>query len=74
MRTLAATLIAAVLACASLSPAAAQTGGAAGAAGAGSAGDNVARARAIFKELIEINTTDSVGNNTQAAEAMAARL
>ena len=32
------------------------------------------RARAIFKELIEINTTDSVGNNTKAAEAMAARL
>src|SRR5262245_28480431 len=31
-------------------------------------------ARAIYKELIEINTTDSVGNCTQAAEAMAARL
>lgn len=31
-------------------------------------------AREIFQELIEINTTDSVGNNTQAAEAMAARL
>jgi acetylornithine deacetylase/succinyl-diaminopimelate desuccinylase-like protein len=30
--------------------------------------------RDIFKELIEINTTDSVGNNTQAAEAMAKRL
>ena len=30
--------------------------------------------REIFKELIEINTTDSIGNNTQAAEAMAARL
>jgi acetylornithine deacetylase/succinyl-diaminopimelate desuccinylase-like protein len=28
----------------------------------------------IFKELIEINTTDSVGNNTLAAEAMAKRL
>src|SRR5882672_9063960 len=28
----------------------------------------------IFKELIEINTTHSVGNTTQAAEAMAARL
>jgi len=28
----------------------------------------------IFKELIEINTTDSVGNVTTAAEAMAARL
>ncbi len=35
---------------------------------------NDARARAIFKELIEINTTDSVGNVTKAAEAMAARL
>lgn len=30
--------------------------------------------RDIFKELIEINTTDSVGNNTRAAEAMARRL
>ena len=31
-------------------------------------------ARDIFKELIEINTTDSVGNNTTAAEAVARRL
>jgi acetylornithine deacetylase/succinyl-diaminopimelate desuccinylase-like protein len=31
-------------------------------------------ARAILKQLIEINTTDSVGNVTQAAEAMAQRL
>ena len=31
-------------------------------------------ARAIFKELIEINTTDSIGNVTTAAEAMAKRL
>jgi acetylornithine deacetylase/succinyl-diaminopimelate desuccinylase-like protein len=30
--------------------------------------------RDIFKELVEINTTHSVGNTTQAAEAMAARL
>lgn len=30
--------------------------------------------REIFKELIEINTTHSSGNTTQAAEAMAARL
>lgn len=30
--------------------------------------------REIFQQLIEINTTDSVGNNTTAAEAMAARL
>jgi acetylornithine deacetylase/succinyl-diaminopimelate desuccinylase-like protein len=31
-------------------------------------------ARAIFKQLIEINTTESVGNVTNAAEAMATRL
>jgi acetylornithine deacetylase/succinyl-diaminopimelate desuccinylase-like protein len=31
-------------------------------------------ARDVFEELIEINTTDSVGNTTKAAEAMAARL
>jgi acetylornithine deacetylase/succinyl-diaminopimelate desuccinylase-like protein len=31
-------------------------------------------AREIFKQLIEINTTDSVGNVTTAAEAMASRL
>ena len=31
-------------------------------------------ARAIFRQLIEINTTDSIGNVTTAAEAMAARL
>src|SRR5271169_3750233 len=30
--------------------------------------------REIFKQLIEINTTDSVGNNTTAAQAMAKRL
>src|SRR4051794_18293548 len=30
-------------------------------------------AREIFKELIEIDTTDSAGDNTRAAEAMAAR-
>ena len=28
----------------------------------------------VFKELIEINTTNSVGSTTRAAEAMAARL
>src|SRR2546428_7459185 len=33
-----------------------------------------ALAREIFKQLIEINTTDSVGNVTSAAEAMAKRL
>jgi acetylornithine deacetylase/succinyl-diaminopimelate desuccinylase-like protein len=32
------------------------------------------RAREIFKELIEINTTDSVGSVTKAAEAVATRL
>ncbi|MGD8320005.1 MAG: M20/M25/M40 family metallo-hydrolase [Gemmatimonadota bacterium] len=31
-------------------------------------------ARSIFKELIEINTTNSVGDNTEAARAMAKRL
>ena len=30
--------------------------------------------REIYQELVEINTTDSVGDNTQAARAMAARL
>ena len=30
--------------------------------------------REIYKELVEINTTDSVGDNTAAARAMAARL
>ena len=30
--------------------------------------------REIYQELVEINTTDSVGDNTRAAEAMAARL
>ena len=30
--------------------------------------------RAIYKELVEINTTDSVGDNTRAAEAMAGHL
>src|SRR5436190_1882244 len=33
-----------------------------------------ARALEIFRELIEINTTDSVGSTTKAAEAMAAHL
>ena len=31
-------------------------------------------ARDILRELVEINTTDSVGDNTKAAEAVAARL
>jgi len=37
-------------------------------------GVNDARAREIFKELIDINTTDSVGNVSTAAQAVAARL
>ena len=37
-------------------------------------GVNDARAREIFKELIEINTTDSIGSVTKAADAVAARL
>jgi acetylornithine deacetylase/succinyl-diaminopimelate desuccinylase-like protein len=32
-----------------------------------------ARAKEIFKQLVEINTTHSVGDTTEAAEAMAAR-
>src|SRR5687767_2646419 len=32
------------------------------------------RAREIFQQLIEINTTDSVGDTTVAAKAMAERL
>ncbi len=38
-------------------------------------GPNDARARAIYKELVEINTTDTpVGDVTKAADAVAARL
>src|SRR5437762_170033 len=38
-------------------------------------GPNDVRAREIYKELVEINTTDTpAGNVTKAAEAMAARL
>ena len=45
------------------------------AASAATLDDSAARlSREIFKELIEINTTDSVGNTTTAAEAMARRL
>ena len=52
----------------------AQTAAPAGsAAGSANAPSNVL-ARSIFQELIEINTTDSVGNVTTAAEAMAKRL
>ena len=31
-------------------------------------------ARDIFRELIEINTSDSIGDTTKAADAMAVRL
>ena len=41
---------------------------------AGQSGPFDPRAREIYKELIEINTTQSVGNTTRAADAMAARL
>jgi len=36
--------------------------------------DAATLAREIYRELVEINTTDSIGDNTRAAEAMAARL
>jgi acetylornithine deacetylase/succinyl-diaminopimelate desuccinylase-like protein len=36
--------------------------------------DTKEQSREIFKQLVEINTTDSVGNVTTAAEAMAKRL
>jgi acetylornithine deacetylase/succinyl-diaminopimelate desuccinylase-like protein len=36
--------------------------------------DSKQESRAIFRQLIEINTTDSVGNVTTAAQAMASRL
>lgn len=36
--------------------------------------EHQALARDIFRELVEINTTDSVGDNTAAAEAVARRL
>ena len=48
-----------------------------GAASVGAAAELKPEQRALFdvyKELVEINTTDSVGDNTQAARAMAARL
>ena len=36
--------------------------------------ENQVLLRAIYQELVEINTTDSVGDTTKAAQAMAARL
>jgi acetylornithine deacetylase/succinyl-diaminopimelate desuccinylase-like protein len=44
------------------------------AAGASAAGPNDKTAHDILKQLIEINTTDSVGSTTVAAQAMAQRL
>lgn len=41
---------------------------------AGASASDREEARAIFKELIEINTTQSVGSTRRAADAMAARL
>ncbi len=43
-------------------------------ASAQSPNENQQLAREIFQQLIEINTTDSVGNITSASEAMATRL
>ena len=45
-----------------------------GVAGAATDNSNHALARDIFRELIEINTTDSTGNITTASEAMGKRL
>jgi acetylornithine deacetylase/succinyl-diaminopimelate desuccinylase-like protein len=56
-------LIALLAAAVSVAPAAAQ-----------GAGTYDREARAILKELVEINTTDSSGSTTTAAEAMATRL
>ena len=63
------------LAPAALLAALAGGGGVVAAAGAGDAGDSAANAlaREIFAQLIEINTTNSTGNVTTAAEAMAQR-
>jgi len=49
--------------------------GSAGALAADAAADAASNklAREVFKQLIEINTTDSVGNVTTASEAMAKR-
>lgn len=43
-------------------------------AGAGTADESHPLARELFKQLIEINTTDSVGSVTRASEAMAQHL
>ena len=64
----------AVLVCFAFPASAAAQSNSAQAAGAQSEDANHKLAREIYKELIEINTTDSVGNTTVAAEAMAKRL
>jgi acetylornithine deacetylase/succinyl-diaminopimelate desuccinylase-like protein len=46
----------------------------AGAATAQAPTPELAEFRAIYQELVEINTTDSAGDTTKASEAMAARL
>jgi acetylornithine deacetylase/succinyl-diaminopimelate desuccinylase-like protein len=60
-------------ACAGTLLLAAATVTAAAAGGDAAADPGNVLAREIFRQLIEINTTDSVGNVTTAAEAMAAR-
>src|SRR2546423_5608794 len=59
-------VVAVIVACAVLSSGATAQDGL-------SAADRL-RARDIFRELIEINTTDSLGNTPRAARAMAQRL
>ena len=74
MRTTAAAVVTSVLSFATVIPAIAGTAQTGAPGNSGVPGINDTRARAIFKELIEINTTDSVGSTTKAADAMAARL
>ena len=74
MRTTAATIVAALLSFATLITGITGITGTTATAQTAAPGKNDARAREIFKELIEINTTDSVGSTTKAADAMAARL
>jgi CubicO group peptidase (beta-lactamase class C family)/acetylornithine deacetylase/succinyl-diaminopimelate desuccinylase-like protein len=74
MRTTAAAVVTSVLSFATVIPGIAGTAQTGAPGNSGVPGINDTRARAIFKELIEINTTDSVGSTTKAADAMAARL
>jgi len=72
MRILTASLAVLVASCMGTAPQAAPRSGAATAAGTPTA-DNIV-ARDVLKELVEINTTESVGDMTRAANAVAARL